>query len=95
MHSDAAGAIRNAVALGEFAKAQELWEEYAAQLRAAILARAATEEMLAEARAAIEWCSLAVKAFRAQGAYNVDRARIAQIYRELPSGAGRLIRTRA
>ena len=36
MNGDSRSAIRNAFASGEFAKAQRLWDDYAAQLRLAI-----------------------------------------------------------
>jgi len=92
--SEAARAIRDAIALGEFGKARKLWDGYAKRLEASISAGSASEDMLAEARETVEWCRLAVKAQTVQAANLVSSARVAQIYGTVPRvRRSRLVRT--
>jgi len=72
--------IRRAMASEEFAAAQRLWDVYAEEVRAAILAGSATEGMMAEMRELVGWSRLVVQSFRAQAGDQVSRAHVARVY---------------
>ena len=93
MNGDSRSAIRNAFASGEFAKAQRLWDDYAAQLRLAIQAGTASETLMTETRELIEWARMVVISFRAGAAARLNRARVAQIYEAPPASRTGFVRT--
>jgi hypothetical protein len=65
MDSEIHARIRRAVSAGEFGKASELWESYAAQVADEIRRGACSQPCLAQIRALIEWTRCAVTCARA------------------------------
>ncbi|MBZ5583021.1 MAG: hypothetical protein LAQ30_12630 [Acidobacteriia bacterium] len=73
-------AFRRAFASGEFGQAQQLWGEYAEDLRQAIIHGTARARMLEEAAQLVEWARRSAKAYRAHSAARLDEARAAAAY---------------
>lgn len=80
MDAGSTAAIREAIAREDYAGAQQLWNEYAGELRQAVLDGVATSARLAEARALIEWARISIKALRAHAADRLGCLHAAQVY---------------
>jgi hypothetical protein len=74
------GAIRRAVASGEFRKAQTLWEDHARQLREAVRSGTMTKEKLAETGELVEWCRVAALCARSHAQARLNRIAVAGRY---------------
>jgi hypothetical protein len=89
--------IRQAVASGEFQKAQLLWNGYAALLREELPKGSVSAARLAEVRELVEWSRRVVLCARAHAQSRLDlmRAsmRVAQVYRHPRSRQAAIIRT--
>jgi hypothetical protein len=90
--------IRQALAAGEFQKAQLLWNGYAALLCQEMPKGSVTEARLAEMRELVEWSRRAVLCFRAHTQSRLDSMRdsmrVAQAYERPRSQRAAHIRTR-
>jgi hypothetical protein len=84
MSCNAIDEIRQAIASEDFAMAEHKWNQYAGQLRQAILDGSATEAMLSETRQLVDWSALVVKAFHAHAGAQLDSLHVAEVY----SGTG-------
>jgi len=73
-------AIQTAFASGEFARAQRLFGEYAAQLQRRIADGTATAALLAETRELIDWSTLVVKVHQAHAANQLKTLYLAARY---------------
>jgi hypothetical protein len=80
MNCHAIEEIRHAIASEEFGLADVLWNRYAGQLRKAILDGSATEATLSETNELVAWSALAVKAFRAHSAAQLNSMRVTEVY---------------
>jgi hypothetical protein len=67
--------IRQAIAAGEFQKAQLLWDGYAALLRQEMPKGSVTAARMAEMRELVEWSRRAVLCFRAHTQSRLDSMR--------------------
>ena len=85
MGRDSISAVRNALASGEFAKAQSLWSDYVEELRQAILRGDATAGDMAEAAALLESARLSALVFRAHSAARLAESRAASLYAQRAS----------
>jgi hypothetical protein len=89
--------IRQAIAAGEFQKAQLLWDGYAAVLRQEMPKGSVTAARLAEMRELVEWSRRVVLCFRSHTQSRLDSMRggmrAAQAYGGLPSQRAVRIRT--
>ena len=72
--------IRQAVASGEFQKAQLLWDGYAALLCEELRHGSVPEARLAEARELVEWTRRVVMCARAHAQSRLDSMLVAQTY---------------
>ncbi|MBZ5727988.1 MAG: hypothetical protein LAP87_23720 [Acidobacteriia bacterium] len=72
--------VRQAVASGEFARAQRLWNEYAARFEAELARGAIGEARLAEMRELVEWSRTVVLCARAHLGDQLDSAHVAEEY---------------
>lgn len=78
----AAKGIRQAIASGEFAKAQNLWETYATELLADLQGGRPAAERLHEAAALVEWSRNFILCERAQIVERLRVLRVAGEYTE-------------
>ncbi len=89
--------IRQAVASGEFQKAQFLWNGYAALLREELPKGYVTEARLAEVRDLVEWSRRVVVCARAHAQSRLDSMRdsvcVAQAYGRRRSRQAAIIQT--
>ncbi len=80
--------IRCAVSAGDFGKASELWESYAAQVADAIRRGTCSAADLAQMRALVEWTRGMVICSRAQAQHRmrnrITKLHAASVYRRSP-----------
>jgi hypothetical protein len=89
--------IRQAIASGEYHKAQLLWNGYAALLRQELPKGSVTAARMAEMRELVEWSRRVVLCFRAHTQSRIDSMRdsmrVAQAYGRRRSQRSALIQT--
>jgi hypothetical protein len=89
--------VRQAIAAGEFEKAQVLWEGYAAQLRRELAEGAVSAARLEEMRELVEWSRRTVLCATSHDRSRMDAlagaVRVAQAYEGERSHAAALIQT--
>jgi hypothetical protein len=85
MNHDDVSDIRAALAAGEFARAQNLWSDYAARVEAAVHDRSATAADLAEMRELVEWTRQVVLSFRSLSTSRLASRRAAAAYTGFPA----------
>ncbi len=78
--SPAQAAVRRALGSGDFAEARRSWDQYAGELRLAILSGEATADDLREAAGLLESARLSAAAFRAHAAARLEEAWAASAY---------------
>ena len=87
--------IRDAIACGEFHKAQELWSEYMAFLRGELRRGALTPAQMDEARELLDWARVSVLCSRAHLQNRLRSFEVAGAYGASPSQGPKLGRFRA
>jgi hypothetical protein len=90
MHREIEARIRRAVEAEEYAKAAQLWGEYAQSIRARNENGSAREQELADAGALLEWARTAVRCARSHSEARLRNLRGASAYGGPRSGAPRM-----
>ena len=85
MHDVLTSSIRRAVASGEFAKAQTLWEDYTERLNAELRAGPVSSAWLAEMEQLAEWCRTATLAARSQAQDMLNALAASRKYESQPA----------
>jgi hypothetical protein len=93
MNSTRIGAIRRAVACGDFPRATGLWNEYANQLHGEICRGVCTRAHMEEARELLEWSCRTVALARTHAQSRLDALRVAEQYLQRAPRSPALLRT--
>ena len=93
MNSTRIGAIRRAVACGDFPRATKLWNEYASQLHGEICRGVCTPAHMEEACELVEWSRRTVALARTHAQSRLDALRVAEQYLQRAPRSPALLRT--